>query len=386
VNFIETILKGKSFPLQDRNRLKAAMITLLVLLSILFFSLDLYESYAEGYHLMSMMEIGMIIILILLYLLFPFLVSLSQIIAVTLFSITVFLLTSLAIPDINPEVSLFWLAASPIAFFYFLGAEKGMKSTFFVFIILIVLTLLDLFGRVTLLFNNSLMLQLSVGYLVISYWAYMIEKERSVYANNLATALSSQEVLFKEVHHRTKNNMQVIMGLLETQSFKISDPQYKKMFQSHVERIKAMSLVHENLYKNGNYEKVDMHKYLGEIVEGLQKFTAHTIISDIDFVYLDIKLSMSLGLILNEAISNAIEHAYNTENGYIDISLKCLNGECTLRIKDYGQGMNLEKMHTSSLGMSMIEDLGRSLPDGEIYLKVEDGTEIKIVFTIPKEK
>jgi two-component sensor histidine kinase len=290
------------------------------------------------------------------------------------------------IDDIDPELSLFWLASLPIAFYYFLDAKKGLISNLLVFALLLCFTLLKITNTIPLLYNSSLMFQISIGYLFVAYWVYLVERERSVYASSLVSALEGQEVLFKEVHHRTKNNMQVIMGLLETQSFKVSDPQYKKMFQSHVERIKAMSMVHENLYKNELYEKVDMHKYLGELCENLQKFTPHTILTDIDFVYLDIKISMSLGLILNEAVSNAIEHAYSMENGYIDVSLKCIEESCQLQIKDYGKGMDIDKEYSSSLGMTLIDDLSSSLPSGKMNLKIDDGTEINIEFTLPKEK
>jgi two-component sensor histidine kinase len=238
---------------------------------------------------------------------------------------------------------------------------------------------------ISLLYDGMLMFQISIGYIIISYWVYLIEKERSSYENNLATALAGQEVLFKEVHHRTKNNMQVMMGLLETQSFKIKEPKYKKMFQAHVERIKAMSLVHENLYKNEMYEKVDMHKYLGELSDNLQKFTPHTIITDIDFVFLDMKTSMNLGLIFNEAVSNAIEHAYSVGGGYIDVSLKCIGQECVLRIKDYGKGFNLDKEY-HSLGMTLIEDLGASLPKGSVDISVSEGTEVKVYFQAEEAK
>jgi len=386
VNFTNDVLKGKYFPLHDRNRLKATMINLLIIIGIVFFSFDFLESYGKGYPLMSMLEGSIVFLLFLLYVFFPRLLSLSQTIHITLFSIASFLVLSLAVKDINPEISLFWIATIPISFFYFLGTHKGIYWSFILFIILSLLTVLEMLGIINLLYNSGLMLQISVGYLVVSYWIYLIEKERSSYANSLAEALEGQEILFKEVHHRTKNNMQVIMGLLETQSFKIDDPKYKKLFQSHVERIKAMSIVHENLYKNEHYEKVDMHKYLEELCESLQKFTPHTIITEIDFVYLDIKISMSLGLILNEAVSNAIEHAYNTESGYIDVSLKCIENVCILQVKDYGKGLNDDKLSkNSSLGMTLIDDLSSSLPNGKMEVISEGGTEINVEFTIPKE-
>jgi len=385
VNFEEDILKGKLFPIKDRNRLKVTMINLLVLLVAILFSLDFYESYGKGYTLISILELGMIIISLLLYILFPYILSLNMMIYGALFSVTLFLLVSLGIDDVNPEVSLFWISTLPISFFYFLGASKGMKWSLVVFAVLLFLSLATYNGWITLLYGSGLLLQISVGYLIIAYWIYLIEKERSVNAQSLTTALEGQEILFKEVHHRTKNNMQVIMGLLETQSFKIEDPQYKKMFQAHVERIKVMSLVHENLYKNERYEKVDIHKYLGELSESLQKFTPHTIITEIDFIFLDMKTSMNLGLIFNEAVSNAIEHAYSAGSGYIDVSLKSSGKECIFRIKDYGKGFNTDKIY-HTLGMTLMEDLSASLPNGSMEIKVDEGTEIKIYFMIEEEK
>ncbi|WP_295417824.1 sensor histidine kinase [Sulfurovum sp.] len=385
MNFEDDILKGRYFPLKDRNRLKATMITLMVLLATLLFALDLYESFGKGYETMTMVEISMIIILSALYLLFPHIISLNLMITITLLVITLFLLFSLGIPDINPEFSLFWIAALPLPFFYFLGADKGMKWSLLLFTTLLLLAFAVRMEWVTLLYNSGLILQMAIGYIIIAYWLFLIEKERSVNANNLTTALAGQEVLFKEVHHRTKNNMQVMMGLLETQSFKIDDPHYKKMFQAHVERIKAMSLVHENLYKNERYEKVDMHKYLGELADNLQKFTSHTIITEIDFVYLDMKTSMNLGLIFNEAVSNAIEHAYSVGSGYIDASLTCIEQQCILRIKDYGRGFNLDKAY-HTLGMTLIEDLSASLPNGSMEIKVSEGTEVKVYFNTQEER
>ena len=385
MNFEEDILKGKLFPIKDRDRLKVTMINLLVLLVAVLFSLDFYESYGKGYTIMSILEIGMIIISLLLYILFPYIISLNMMIYGALFSVTLFLLVSLGIDDVNPEVSLFWVSTLPISFFYFLGASKGMKWSLVVFAVLLFLSLATYNGWITLLYGSGLLFQISVGYLIIAYWIYLIEKERSVNAQSLTTALEGQEILFKEVHHRTKNNMQVMMGLLETQSFKIDDPQYKKMFQAHVERIKVMSLVHENLYKNERYEKVDMHKYLGELSESLQKFTPHTIITEIDFIFLDMKTSMNLGLIFNEAVSNAIEHAYSVGSGYIDVSLKSSGKECIFRIKDYGKGFNTDKIY-HTLGMTLMEDISTSLPNGSMEIKVDEGTEIKIYFTIEEVK
>lgn len=386
MNFEDDILKGKHFPIEDQDRLKATKINLLLLLAIILLALDLAESIGRGYRTMSIIEISTISILLMSYLLFPKMLSLPQAIYISLASLTLFILTSLSIEDVNPELSLFWLSMLPIPYFYFLGVDKGIKWSLVVFSILVFITIASFAGWFNVLFSGTLMAQITIGYFAIAYWVYLTEKERTAYADNLSTALMGQEVLFKEVHHRTKNNMQVIMGLLETQSFKVDNAHYKKMFQMHVERIKAMSMVHENLYKNDNYEKVDMSKYLNDLSDSLQSLTPYTIVTEIDFVYLDIKTSMNLGLIFNEAVSNAIEHAYSgAGEGYIDVSLRRTGSDCVLRVKDYGKGFNTEKEH-QTLGMTLIEDLSLSLPKGSMKVDVSDGTEIKVYFSIEEEK
>ena len=118
------------------------------------------------------------------------------------------------------------------------------------------------FDDISLFDNKILLIQLLFFYPLITYIIYILKKERDISEKKLQDSIENNKLLFKEVHHRTKNNMQVIMGLLETQSFKIDDPKYKKMFQAHVERIKSMSFVHENLYKDTLHDEVDMHKYL----------------------------------------------------------------------------------------------------------------------------
>jgi two-component sensor histidine kinase len=97
------------------------------------------------------------------------------------------------------------------------------------------------------------------------------------------------------------------------------------------------------------------------------------------------KTSMNLGLIFNEAVSNAIEHAYSVGNGYIDVSLRTSGKECVFRIKDYGRGFNAEKIY-HTLGMTLMEDLSASLPNGRLEINADEGTEIKIYFTLEEEK
>lgn len=384
MRLVDDILKGKYFPSKSLDRRKAIMISLYIIFAEALFLIDFIESHGYGYYYSWIIELSAMLILLAMYILFPYLISLKTTIIITLTTVITFLLVSLKLEDVNHELTLFYLATVPIVFFYFLKVSNAIRWSILMFVVLVLLSLGTYLGWLTLLYDASLMFQIALGYGAVSVWLYIIESERNVYKNDLSNALTGQEILFKEVHHRTKNNMQVIMGLLETQSFKIRDPKYKKMFIAHVDRIKAMSVVHENLYNNGNYEKVDMNKYLSELAASLQKITPHTIITDFDYVFLNMRTSMSLGLIFNEAVSNAIEHAYNVGVGYIDISFKRVGQQCVLSIKDYGKGFDEHKAY-QTLGMTLIEDLSAGLPNGTMSIKVDNGTQIQIYCDIEGE-
>jgi len=379
------ILKGKYFPKESKEYLQAVMISLLVILPSLALIYDLAESLYYGFMPVAILESITLIALFTIYGLFPRYVNIMLSAKIILIIYTSFLLFTLILDDYNKEFSLFWFAILPIIPFFFLGKTSCRIFLSIPFVGLMIILLLAYFGVITLLYHKSFILEMLFAYFSFSSMIYIMQKERSTSENKLNQSIESNKVLFKEVHHRTKNNMQVMMGLLETQSFKIKDPKYKKMFQAHVDRIKSMSYVHENLYSGDSYDEVDMHKYLGDILKNLQKITQHTLLIDIDYVTLGIKDSISLGLIVNEAVSNAIEHAYSAGVGHIDITLKNNGKQYVLSIKDYGLGFNTEKEY-QSLGMTLIEDLSVSLPNGRLEIMVDNGTLIEVYFDAKGER
>jgi len=380
----EDILKGKYFPVESREHLKAVMVSLLVYLPGMAMAYDLYESIHYGYELMAIIELVTMLTLYGFYMLFPRYIGIDTISHIILAIFSTFLLISLFVPDYNAEFSLFWFSTLPIVAFFFLGKEKGILWTGIITLGFIMLWILVAFKQVTLLYDHTLLIQIMFAYLGVSYIIYIVEQERSMYEDKLNRSINDNKLLFKEVHHRTKNNMQVMMGLLETQSFKIENPKYKKMFHAHVDRIKSMSFVHENLYKGASYEEVDMHQYLGEVLDNLQKITQHTIITDIGYITLGIKDSISLGLIVNEAVTNAMEHAYSVGVGRIDVTLQHHGKECVLMVKDDGIGFNTQR-EFHSLGMTLIEDLSVSLPNGRLDISIAQGTTIRVYFDLKGE-
>jgi two-component sensor histidine kinase len=382
MEFSEKILRGRYFPAGSRDKLKAKLVNLLLLLAIMIMIVDVYGSIKHHYYAMSLIEGTSAAIFLITYILFFHIISLKNTIYIVLAVISFLFVISLTIPGDNPALALFWLATLPIHIFFFLGVESGIRWTIVIILTLVLTTLNSLFEWLTPLYNIELLSQITLGYMAISYLLFVLEKERQGYEISLVSALKDKEILLKEVHHRTKNNMQIMIGLLDTQSFKIDDMKYKKMFQSHVDRLKAMALVHEHLYVGETYETVEIDTYLKEITKNLQNVTRHTIITDIDPLVLDMKIAMNLGLVFNEAVVNAIEHAYEeNENGEIEVSLKRIGKKCVLRVKDHGKGFDMQKMY-NTLGVTLMKDISTSLDDEKIEIDVKDGTEIRIYCTL----
>ncbi|MEA1954598.1 MAG: sensor histidine kinase [Campylobacterota bacterium] len=378
MNLSETILRGSYFPVGSRDRLKAVLINLTLLLAILIMLMDVYGSIIHNYYAMSIIESTTAGMFLLTYLLFPQYISLQNSIYIVLTVLSFLFVISLTIIGNNHEFAFFWLATLPIFIFFFLGIKRGFLWTLLVVFSLILTTLNAIFKWMPPLHTVDLLTQITLGYMAISYLLYVLEKERFRYEINLVNALNDKEILLKEVHHRTKNNMQIMISLLDTQSFKIDNSKYKKMFQSHVERLQAMSLVHEHLYRGETYETVDIHTYLGEILHNLQGVTSHTILSEIDHVTLNMKTALNLGLVFNEAVMNAIEHAYEDgEKGTIEVSLQHLEDRALLRVKDYGKGFYTQKSY-NTLGVTLMKDLSATLDDKGIEIDTSNGTEIKI--------
>jgi len=225
IAFIESeILKGKHFPPGSRNRLRATLVNLFILAGSLVILLYAYENFIRGYYGIFSVELGMVVMLVVGYLVFPYYTNIEQISYMILGALTFLLAISLVLPGKDPELSIFWLASLPIFVFYFLGVKQGIIWNTYMFIILLIVPLVSYVAQVKFVYDWRLLSQIVLGFLVVSYMLYIIERERSDYEKRLNIALEENKMLFKEVHHRTKNNMQVIMSLLESQSFKIDNP------------------------------------------------------------------------------------------------------------------------------------------------------------------
>jgi two-component sensor histidine kinase len=201
---------------------------------------------------------------------------------------------------------------------------------------------------------------------------------------------AQMKLLMKELHHRVKNNLQIVSNLLSLQSNRLTDEDAKQSIRTGQQRIEAMSLIHKSLYNQENVNLVDMREYLTNLVESvMQSFgfneARFRLVLQVDVQELDIDLAMPLGLIVNEWITNSFKHAYQHIR-HPELSLKLeMNDTIQLEIRDNGHGidMSLWDRPGGSFGIKLIKVLSRQI-DGQCSVAVDAGTKFTLEIPLPQ--
>jgi two-component sensor histidine kinase len=191
----------------------------------------------------------------------------------------------------------------------------------------------------------------------------------------------------KEVHHRVKNNLQVVCSLLDLQSQYSHDPATVEMFRENQHRVRSMAMVHERLYRSQELANVDFADYIENLSNYL--FRSYQIDGRISLevkvhgVRLSIERAVPCGLLVNELVSNCLKHAFKgREHGRIRIELRTVaEDEILLAVSDDGVGLSpsIEPGTTASFGMQLVEALVNQL-HGKVSIDRKAGTTIRIVF------
>lgn len=209
----------------------------------------------------------------------------------------------------------------------------------------------------------------------------------------LKATLREKEALLMEVHHRVKNNLQVISSLLKFQSEYVTDSHILQMFNESQGRIKSIALVHEKLYRSLDLARIDSGEYIRDLAA--QSFRLHRANSSaaelemsIEDVSLDLDVAIPCGLIINELIANALKHAFPEDGGgKICVDLHSQDDWLVLAVSDTGVGLpdNLGHQATQSLGLQLVDTLVGQL-DGTIEVNSsKEGTTFQITFARPQQ-
>ena len=207
-------------------------------------------------------------------------------------------------------------------------------------------------------------------------------------AEQVKASLAEKEVLLREIHHRVKNNLQVISSLLKLQSSHVQDRAALELFNDSRNRIRSMALVHEKLYQSANLSRVDFNEYAEHLTALLVRSYATRVApirlnTMIDNVFLAIDVAVPLGLIINELISNSLKYAFPAgRGGEVRLELRQSSGDdYELIVADDGIGFpqHVDFRETETLGMQLVHALTKQI-GGSIELSAHGGTEFRICF------
>jgi two-component sensor histidine kinase len=209
----------------------------------------------------------------------------------------------------------------------------------------------------------------------------------------LEHSLAEKELLLKEIHHRVKNNLQVICSLLRLQASYLDDGYAKWMFRNSEERVKCMALVHERLYRSGSMSRVNFRGYVEELVVELMRTyalepSAIELVLDLEDIELSIDRAVPCGLIVNELVTNALKHAYASgRHGKLAISLRQVDSLVRLSVADDGPGLSeeIDLDDAKTLGLRVVHTLGMQL-GADVSIGRRFGTRFDVTFESERKR
>ncbi len=224
------------------------------------------------------------------------------------------------------------------------------------------------------------------GPMVLSVILDLSERKQS--EKRIQDALQQKDLLLKEVHHRVKNNLQVIHSLLDLQALKMMDSDVVDVLRDSQNRIRSMSLIHQTLYQSQNFARVDFQRFLGELLPRLtESYGARSRQVHINVQARDVKLPINeaipCGLIVNELVSNALKHGFpNDQSGTVLVEISQNEEQVVeLSISDDGRGISpeMDLTRSDSLGLQLVHLLTRQL-HGQLDVQRSNPTRFTLTF------
>ena len=232
---------------------------------------------------------------------------------------------------------------------------------------------------------------------VVHYIRDISERKRS--EENLQQALREKDTLLQEVHHRVKNNLQIVSSLLSMQARQAADIKVRQAFEESRDRIRAMAAVHERLYHKGNVASVDFADYLQALVSSMLRFASQPIAlhAELEPIHLDLDTSIPCGLIVSEAVSNVLKYAFSEAKhraASLHVQLqRCEGYWIRLQLRDNGQGLSkrIDPERSQTLGFSIMRALAKQLR-GELRIEAaiasappsQQGLAVTLTFPYPE--
>lgn len=224
------------------------------------------------------------------------------------------------------------------------------------------------------------------GMVIVTVQQNITEQKQA--EEQIKASLKEKEILLKEIHHRVKNNLQIIYSMLRLQQRSLKDPQAAASLLDSQNRIEAIALIHEKLYRTENLAQVDFSEYISGVMSNLlSSYNTQskniTLEIKLDPIFLDIDRAISCGMIINELVSNSLKYAFpTTEMGQIQVRFQADEQfNITLIVNDDGVGLapDFDLSQADSLGLQLVQDFVEQLK-GTIQINCSHGTEFSITF------
>lgn len=230
------------------------------------------------------------------------------------------------------------------------------------------------------------------GEAIAGFGIYVDITEQKKYEEQLQQSLEEKQVLLEEIHHRVKNNLAIISGMLQLQAFEAENEQVRNALNNGQLRIQSIGIVHELLYQSENFINISFEDYINKLIKTIRKTLSFDhqhieVAVDTGDVLLDINQAIPSAILINELVTNAYKHAFDEmQSGIIEIKLRESEGTITIIIRDNGKGLpegfSVEE-HTS-IGINLIDTLTKQL-EGDLSYKSERGTEFRVEFENKKQ-
>jgi len=216
----------------------------------------------------------------------------------------------------------------------------------------------------------------------------LIEEEVRKKTDALNRALHTQELLIKEIHHRVKNNLQIILSMIRLQYDEIDDPRIEEKFINLEHRINTIAKTYSMLLSSDDLENINIATYIDALLYDISESYSYTqygveVVSDIGVHDISLKQAVYIGLVINELVTNAYKYAFKNGKGIIHVSLhrEKASGEYLLVIEDNGSGYSIDK-HKKSLGLKLIHALVYDQLEGSMQVESEKHTKYTIRFKV----
>ncbi|MEZ4938389.1 MAG: histidine kinase dimerization/phosphoacceptor domain -containing protein [Crocinitomicaceae bacterium] len=207
--------------------------------------------------------------------------------------------------------------------------------------------------------------------------------QKKALQEQLEQIIKQKEILIQEINHRVKNNLAVIMSLLNLQKHNAKDAYHERLFDEIKDKVYTMSLIQEQLHTSENIDSINLEDFLRNLVENLnhsygQGKNIH-IQMDLDVVPVDVSKAIPCGLIANEILTNSFKYAFsNHHEPVLNIHLSQRSGDCVLEFKDNGPGFD-PKVDHPGMGMDLISDLSGQI-DGDLQMTTQNGVSVSLTF------